>query len=124
MNFIIGLTFVLSLVAFVAAEEPRGVRGSKLQEAKAAIENIKKMMQESASKNLLSEEGEAGTETAFPTWAYWAIGGGTVLFILVSYVVYRYLVWVPKKKLAKKVTGGATTSDSESSKLIVTSDSQ
>lgn len=106
-----------SVILFADAGEV-GLRkgsGEKLEKARSIVENIKSLLA-SNTHTFLKEDSEE-TESDFPAWAYWAIGGGIVLLSLLSYVIYRYVTWVPKKRVKTNSNGG-TSSENESSRLI------
>lgn len=118
------MVLVLASVMVAQAADPmlRKHSSENLEKARAVVENIKSKL---ASQNFLKEDTTESSDSwlDLPTWAYWAIGGGVVLLAVVSYVIYRYMTWVPKKRTKVSSGNGGTSSEAESSRLLATSDS-
>lgn len=112
------LPYVFGVVVFVVrstvAADPTALRKSNIGKAANSL---------LSTKSLLKED-EPNIE--LPVWAYWAIGAGVVFLALLSYLIYRYLTWVPKKKVIKAGVAAnpisTTSSETETHRLITTKD--
>lgn len=85
---------------------------SHSERAHALLRKVKNMISEpikSLGEEEASSEGLSNGEIA-------GIVGGSVGFVIICYVIYRYKTWVPKVRAAR--AKGAVTSGSDSDRLI------
>ena len=77
------------------------------------------------AKSLLRREDESSSSSFFDNidWSspvtLGIVIGGSVVIVLVGYLLYRYAIWVPKTRPARGKTPGTAVSADERLKLLV-----